>query len=130
MNKFKKITALSLAAAMLCTVGAGPACEAKRAPADEESTVSELAVVSADGSLKSPISVLSDATLWPGEVIGDGVKLRASASTTGRVLELMYYGELVRVDLYKSKVGSGWYYLKRVKTGTKGYASTKYVVRY
>ena len=53
--------------------------------------------------------------------------MRKAASLTSTVLELMNKGEVVSIDLDRSKLDKGFYYVKRIKTGTKGYASTKYV---
>ena len=61
----------------------------------------------------------------PATVEGDGVRLRAKPSTNSTILELMYNGELVYIN-YK-KVKSGWYYVKRAKTGTWGWASSNYI---
>ncbi len=130
--RYKRIGAGLLAAVMLwATAFSAPVSEAKSAPKAEETkeTVVQLAVVGADGTLQSPLSLYSTyAAGVPGEVTGDGVKLRRTASSTGTVLELMYYGETVYIDPSKSK--TNWYYLTRAKTGTKGYASTKYIWRY
>ncbi len=86
----------------------------------------QLAVVNADGEIgMSPVSCYS--TTMKGHVYGDGVRLRKAASLTSTVLELMNKGEVVSIDLDRSKLDKGFYYVKRIKTGTKGYASTKYV---
>ena len=37
----------------------------------------------------------------------------------------MYFGEVVKIDLDKSTMT--FYYVERVKTGTKGYANTQYI---
>lgn len=126
-TRYKKIGAGLLAAVMLwATAFSAPVSEAKSAPKTEE-TVAQLAVVGADGTLQSPLSLYSTSTSGiRGEVIGDGVKLRRTASSTGTVLELMYYGEIVRID--PAKIKNDWYYVTRVKTGTKGYASKKYII--
>lgn len=65
-----------------------------------------------------------------GEVVGNGVRLRAKASTSATVLELMYNGESVRVNTSGTvnKNGIKWYYVKRVKTGTWGYADSEFIL--
>ncbi len=62
-----------------------------------------------------------------GTVIDNGVRLRASASTSGTVKELMYYGETVTV--FSSTVSGGlvWYAVTRAKTGTSGWACADYI---
>lgn len=124
---YRRIGAGLLAAAMLCAAAfSAPVSEAKSAPETKEA-VAELAVVGADGSIQSPLSLYSTYSIYRGKVIGDGVKLRRTASSSGTVLELMYYGEVVTINTDKSK--TNWYYLTRTKTGTKGYASKDYIVR-
>lgn len=60
-----------------------------------------------------------------GIVIGSGVRLRKQPSTTATILELMDVGEYVNISYGKST--TNWYYLKRLKTGTYGYASKTYI---
>ncbi len=62
-----------------------------------------------------------------GKVIADGVRLRASASTSGTVKELMYYGEKVIVGTTKSNEGLLWLQVEREKTGTNGWACADYI---
>ena len=65
-----------------------------------------------------------------GDVTGNGVNLRKSASFNGTVLELMYKGEVVYINYSKSSGyvnGYRWLYVKRAKTGTIGYVYEKYV---
>lgn len=60
------------------------------------------------------------------KVVGNGVRLRSSPSTSGTILELMYDGEDIIVNLSKVEEDSNghlWIYCKRLKTGTKGYIS-------
>lgn len=84
-----------------------------------------LGVVTSDGEISITSQLYSlDMT---GHVVGDGVRLRKGASLTSTVLELMDKGEVVTIYPDKSKLSKGFYYVKRIKTGTKGYASTKYV---
>ncbi len=94
---------------------------------NEEGTGSiQLAVVNADGEISlSPVSCYS-ATM-SGKVYGDGVRLRKAPSLTSTVLELMDKGEVVSINFDKSQLSKGYYYVKRIKTGTRGYASVKYV---
>lgn len=61
-------------------------------------------------------------------VLEEGVRLRSGPSTSYSVLELMYSGEQVLIDRKTSSQVSGWYYLKRVKTGTWGWASSSYIL--
>lgn len=65
-----------------------------------------------------------------GEVMDNGVRLRNKASTSGTILELMYKGEAVSVNITISTTVSGWYYLKRLKTGTWGWAKADYIYYY
>lgn len=60
-----------------------------------------------------------------GAVVGNGVRLRAEPNTSSTVLELMYFGESVMIDLDKSTLS--FYYIRRDSTGTCGYASTQYI---
>lgn len=60
-----------------------------------------------------------------GVVEGDGVRLRANPHTNATILELMYWGESVQIDLSNSTMT--FYYVKRNKTGTVGYVSRDYV---
>lgn len=65
-----------------------------------------------------------------GEVVGNGVRLRTSPSTSGTVIELLYYGERVSIDLTTStsKSDGSWYYVMRIKTGTWGWVSADYIM--
>ncbi|MFR3472118.1 MAG: SH3 domain-containing protein [Roseburia faecis] len=60
-----------------------------------------------------------------GGVATDGLRLRKEPSFDSTILELMYFGEVVKIDLDKSTMT--FYYVERVKTGTKGYANTQYI---
>lgn len=60
-----------------------------------------------------------------GMITGDGVRLRANPNTNATILELMYWGETVQIDLSKSTMT--FYYVKRNKTGMTGYVSRDYV---
>lgn len=130
----RRIISLSLVIAMLCSVCFYRGFAAKAASAEtREKSVAvledrnvgedvELAVITEDGKICTPLSVSCK-----GHVTGYGVRLRKGASLTSTVLELMQYGEVILIYPEKSKLSSGWYYVKRVKTGTKGYVSTQYV---
>ena len=61
-------------------------------------------------------------------VVEDGVRLRQGPSTSAPVLELMYCGETVLIDRTTSSKVPGWYYLKRLSTGTWGWASSDYIM--
>lgn len=63
-----------------------------------------------------------------GMVIEEGVRLRSGPSTSYPVVELMYSGERVIIDRTTSAQVSGWYYIKRLKTGTWGWASSSYII--
>lgn len=86
----------------------------------------QLGVVTKDGKISLTPELYS--VNMSGIVVGDGVRLRKGASLTSTVLELMDKGEVVSIYPDKSKLSLGYYYVKRIKTGTKGYASTKYVM--
>ncbi len=62
-----------------------------------------------------------------GTVVDNGVRLRATASTSGTVKELMYYGETVLVNAMTTNEGLWWFYVQRVKTGTNGWACADYI---
>ncbi len=62
-----------------------------------------------------------------GTVIADGVRLRATATASGTVKELMYYGETVIVNSFTVNDGISWYQVKRVNTGTNGWACADYI---
>lgn len=61
-----------------------------------------------------------------GVVDGYGVRLRKKPSTSSTILELMNNEEFVHI--YKNESTTNWYYVKRLKTGTCGYASKDYVL--
>lgn len=80
---------------------------------------------------KQDTTVVSGQIIMPrafsesGMVTGDGVRLRANPNTNAAILELMYWGESVQIDLSNSTMT--FYYVKRNKTGTAGYVSRDYV---
>lgn len=129
----RRIISLSLVMVILCSVYGSFICQAMSKELKEKSVVVvedrnqgedvELAVITEDGKLNMFLSESGSS----GNITGDGVRLRKGASLTSTVLEMMSRGEVVLIYLQKSKISSGWYYVKRVKTGTKGYVSTQYV---
>lgn len=60
-----------------------------------------------------------------GGVTTNGLNLRKEPNTNSTILEKMYFGELVKIDLDNSTMT--FYYVERDKTGTKGYASRDYI---
>ena len=80
-----------------------------------------LRVISYD--VESGVSLAVVQAASTGKVMGDGINLRLEPSTSAAILEQMYNGEYVSI-LGKS---SGWYHLKRLKTGTVGWAASKYI---
>lgn len=85
-------------------------------------------VLSYDETNNRSLAVITASNSANGHVSGDGVRLRATPSTSGRVLELMYDGEYVWIDW--SSYGDGgfsWYRIQRIKTGTYGWVSTQYI---
>lgn len=88
-----------------------------------------LAVVTNDG-LVVVDEEIARVTLHKGYVTGDGVRLRKAPKSTAAVLELMSKNEVVVIDYTASGNGcsSGkWFYVQRVKTGTWGWMSVKYL---
>lgn len=92
----------------------------------EETGNIQLGIVTSDGEISTTAELYS-ASL-NGYVVGDGVRLRKGPSLTSTVLELMDKGEVVSINVDKSQLSKGYYYVKRIKTGTRGYASTKYII--
>lgn len=64
-----------------------------------------------------------------GDIVDNGVRLRKAPNTSSTVLELMYEGEYVYIDYKTSFSGSNgtWFYVTRIKTGTKGWVNRDYV---
>ncbi len=60
-----------------------------------------------------------------GIVTSNGIRLRQAPNMQAKVLELMYLGESVKIDLDKSTMT--FYYVERVKTGARGYVNRNYV---
>ncbi len=92
----------------------------------EETGNIQLGIVTSDGEISTTAELYS-ASL-NGYVVGDGVRLRKGPSLTSTVLELMDKGEVVSINVDKSQLSKGYFYVKRLKTGTRGYASTKYII--
>ncbi len=90
----------------------------------EETGNIQLGIVTSDGEISTTAELYS-ASL-NGNV--DGVRLRKGPSLTSTVLELMDKGEVVSINVDKSQLSKGYFYVKRLKTGTRGYASTKYII--
>lgn len=72
------------------------------------------------GYIVAPVAYSEDGT-----VTADGVNLRKEPNTSSTILEKMYWGEQVIIDLDNSTMT--FYAIKRVKTGTRGYASKDYI---
>ena len=73
----------------------------------------------AEGYIMIPDSI--NAFTEDGVVTTNGLRLRQAPNMQATVLELMYFGESVRIDLDNSTMT--FYYVERVQTGTKGYAN-------
>ena len=84
-----------------------------------------------DVTTEGDTSNLAIATLTQpnAEVTADGVRLRKTPSATGTILELMYTGENVYVDVTKTTTSGGirWYYVTRIMDGTCGWVSSQYI---
>lgn len=61
-------------------------------------------------------------------VVGEGLRLRSGPSTSYPVIEIMDYGDTVVIDWSTSSQVSGWYFVKRLATGTWGWASSDYIL--
>lgn len=68
---------------------------------------------------------LTDAFLVEGGVTTNGLNLRKEPNTNSTILEIMYFGEVVKIDLAEST--SSFYYVERDQTKTRGYASRDYI---
>lgn len=128
MRKLKKGIALFIVGVSLFTVGYSSASAAGRQEEVADNSSEGLVLAEVVVPQEEVFAVVTRATTG-GTVDGDGVRLRASASSGATVLELMYNKESVAVDkgASVSKNGVLWYYLKRVKTGTWGYADSDYI---
>ncbi len=118
----KCILAGALGISLLCAGGITAEAVTK-SPATEEGVMAEI-VISKEQVMSNLTRALED-----GEVDGNGVRLREKPSTSSTVLELMYNGEAVIVNTSKTvnKNGIKWYFVKRVKTGTWGYADSDFI---
>lgn len=124
-------------AGSVCRISTNQEISAKTKEAEKSYSISkeseegtgniQLAVVNADGTISMSLASCYSFGMG-GKVTGDGVRLRKEASLTSTVLELMDKGEMVSIDFDKSKLSKGYYYIKRIKTGTKGFASVKYIM--
>lgn len=127
----KGVIAAFLGVSLFCSVNAKAESTDQKTKMVDNTTSEE--VVMAEISI-SKEEVMANVTriATNGEVDGNGVRLRAKASSTAKVLELMYNGEAVAVNIGKmeEKGNTIWYYLKRIKTGTWGYANSNYIIYY
>ncbi len=60
-----------------------------------------------------------------GVVTTNGLNLRKEPHTNSTILEVMYFGDVVKIDLDNST--ATFYYVERNTTKTKGYASRDYI---
>lgn len=125
---FKRLACLLMALGMLAAetmmVGAVELPEVQSISQTEVPTSGE----SEDGGLVLGV-VQKPMTRGMGDVMEDGVRLRKGPSTSATILELMYFGETVYIDLTTSASVPGWYYLQRSKTGTWGWAKAEYIAK-
>ena len=96
--------------------------------------VTDLSCYDTDGDglvlayINIPETVSTNMRSGNADVIGDGVRLRNSPTTTATILELMYNGESVYIDYAPSNAnGVGWYRVQRIKTGTWGWVKNIYI---
>ncbi len=139
-RKLKRIGCIMAALCMLflecASVGAKEMPTAEMvAPAAALSRMAEFSqcVTGDDGLVYGIVSIPSIQPLAAqnGEVMDNGVRLRKEPSTSATILELMYKGEAVHINITISTSGpSGWYYLKRLKTGTWGWAKADFIYYY
>lgn len=128
MRKLKKGIALFIVGVSLFTVGYSSASAAGRQEEVADNSSEEIVMAEVVVPQEEVFAEVTRA-ITGGTVDGNGVRLRAAASSGAAVLELMYNKESVSVDkgASVSKNGVLWYYLKRVKTGTWGYANSDYI---
>lgn len=121
----KSVIAGILGVSLLCSVNAKAEVTKQASEVSSEELVAAEIVVPKDVVMQNVARVIAN-----GEVDGYGVRLRKNPSSSATVLELMYDGENVYVNIGKSVVKNGtlWYYLKRMKTGTWGYANGDYIL--
>ena len=132
MNRvLKSIMAGALCLGLLCSVGVNAEAAESVNKVVESSGSTEMTM--AEITIPEEVVMANVARVASnGEVDGNGVRLREKASATATVLELMYNGESVYVNRSKSVIKGNtlWYYLKRIKTGTWGYADSDFITYY
>lgn len=73
-------------------------------------------------------SIVSPMTFDTGYINADGVRLRSTAGTSGKILGLLYKGTAVEVgDIRVYKDGMYWKYVIVISTGQSGYVASKYI---
>lgn len=120
-NLFKGI--LALVAAVIIFNVSGLCANAQEVREIKLNEVASIQLLSVEDTYGYGIVTISDEA--NAEVIGDGIALRREPSLSADILERLYDGELVRVDF--SKHNNDWVYLKRLKTGTWGWAAQEYI---
>ena len=132
MNRvLKSIMAGALCLGLLCSVGVNAEAAESVNKVVESSGSTEMTM--AEITIPEEVVMANVARVASnGEVDGNGVRLREKASAPATVLELMYNGESVYVNRSKSVIKGNtlWYYLKRIKTGTWGYADSDFITYY
>lgn len=125
---FKRLACLLMALGMLAAesmmVGAAELPEVQPVSQTETADSSE---TDGDGLVVAVVQM--PMTRGLGDVVQDGVRLRKGPSTSATILELMYVGEMVYIDVATSSSVSGWYYVQRAKTGTWGWAKADYIAK-
>lgn len=119
----RKIISVGAALLLAGMVLPGAPVQAKAAGADDGAVATgTLARVQIpEEEIFSAVSLMSA----DGMVTGSGVRLRKKPSTSATILELMNNGEYVSIQWGENT--AKWYYLRRIKTGTYGYASKTYI---
>lgn len=88
----------------------------------------EIQIIGYDKENDRSLAVISVSHSANADVCGDGVRLRATPSLSGTILELMYNGEYVWIDWSQyGNGGSNWYRVQRMKTGTYGWVQRDYI---
>ncbi len=89
--------------------------------------VNAFAFVVAAAILAVPLAAYADFTQLA-VINGDGVRLRKTPKN-GTILELMYRGEYITIDNdVVDHDHSAWIYVRREKTGTKGWMEDSYYI--
>lgn len=129
-KRFLSMLLVIAVAGCVCGISTNQVVSAKNKAVEknckEEAGNIQLGVVTSDGEISMTAGLYSANP--NGYVVGDGVRLRKGPSLTSTVLELMDKGEVVSINVDKSQLSKGYFYVKRLKTGTRGYASTKYII--